>query len=215
MGRRKKEPRCAHRAKIAAAASELFLERGTAAVTMDEIARAAGYSKATLYVYFENKEEIVCLLTLESMKKLHGYIAAALAGEQTTEAGYADICRELVRYQREYPLYFRMALEQIDISFEGRDALPEERETWRVGEAINEQLGCFLRAGMERGDLRRDLEVMPTILQFWGMLSGLIQLAANKEPYIERAAELSGDQFLESGFRMLYRSIAREAGEVK
>ena len=56
MGRRKKEPRSVHRAKIAAAASELFLKRGTAAVTMDEIARAAGYSKATLYVYFENKE---------------------------------------------------------------------------------------------------------------------------------------------------------------
>ena len=56
---------------------------------------------------------------------------------------------------------------------------------------------------LERGDLRRDLEVMPTIPQFWGMLSGLIQLAANKEPYIERASGLSGDQFLESGFRML------------
>ena len=44
MGRRKKEPRSAHREKIAAAASELFLERGAPAVSVDEIARAAGYS---------------------------------------------------------------------------------------------------------------------------------------------------------------------------
>ena len=33
----------------------LFMEKGIAATSMDDIAKAAGYSKATLYVYFENK----------------------------------------------------------------------------------------------------------------------------------------------------------------
>ena len=210
MGRRKKEPRSAHREKIAAAASELFLERGTAAVSMDEIARAAGYSKATLYVYFENKEEIICLLTLESMKKLHGYIAAALAEEETTEARYRGICRGLVRYQREFPLYFKMALEHIDTDFADRDVLPEERETYRVGEAINGLLRAFLLDGVERGALRRDLEVLPVIFCFWGMLSGLILLETNKGAYIQSAAGVSGERFLDGGFRMLYRAIAAE-----
>ena len=72
MGRRKKEPPSVHRSQIAQAASALFLEKGTAAVSMDDIAKAAGYSKATLYVYFENKDEIVSALTLDSMKKLAG-----------------------------------------------------------------------------------------------------------------------------------------------
>lgn len=210
MGRRKREPRSAHREKIAAAASELFLESGAAAVSMDEIARAAGYSKATLYVYFENKEEIVCLLALESMKKLHGYIATALAENTALAARYMGICRGLVRYQREFPLYFKMALERIDTDFADRDGLPEERETYRVGEAINQLLRDFLRDGMERGALRRDLEVMPTIFHFWGMLSGLILLEAKKAAYLARTAGLSGEQFLESGFWMLYRSIAAE-----
>ena len=58
MGRRKKEPRSVHRENIVSAASALFLEKGIAAASMDDIAKAAGYSKATLYVYFENKEEI-------------------------------------------------------------------------------------------------------------------------------------------------------------
>lgn len=68
--RRKKEPKSVHREKIASAASVLFMERGIAATSMDDIAKAAGYSKATLYVYFENKEEIVGILVLDSMKKL-------------------------------------------------------------------------------------------------------------------------------------------------
>ena len=73
MGRRKKEPKSVHREKIATAASALFMEKGIAATSMDDIAKAAGYSKATLYVYFENKEEIVGILVLNSMKKLYDY----------------------------------------------------------------------------------------------------------------------------------------------
>ncbi len=71
MARRKKEPRSVHREKIASAASVLFMDKGIVATSMDDIAKAAGYSKATLYVYFENKEEIVGILVLDSMKKLY------------------------------------------------------------------------------------------------------------------------------------------------
>ena len=64
MARRKKEPKSVHRENIAAAASALFMEKGTTATSMNDIAKAAGYSKATLYVYFEDKEEIIGLTLL-------------------------------------------------------------------------------------------------------------------------------------------------------
>ncbi len=207
MGRRKKEPRSAHRESIASAASGLFMERGIAAVSMDDIAKAAGYSKATLYVYFENKEEIVSILVLESMKKLYGYIDAALVEQEGTRARYDAICRGLMRYREEFPFYFKMVLDKINIDFENRDYLPEEKETWRVGEEINERIRDFLMSGMKRGDLRGNLEILPAIFNFWGMLSGIIQLAANKEEYIKKAMGLSRQQFLEYGFDMLFCSI--------
>ncbi|MCI8860064.1 MAG: TetR/AcrR family transcriptional regulator [Lachnospiraceae bacterium] len=144
MARRKKEPKSVHRENIAAAASKLFMEKGITATSMNEIAKIAGYSKATLYVYFENKEEII------------------------------------------------------------------GKETYQIGEEINEKLKDFLITGMKKGDLREDLEIMPAIFHFWGMLSGLIQLAANKEEYIEKVMHLSKNQFLEYGMDMLYRSIAQE-----
>lgn len=210
MGRRKKEPRNVHRENIASAASDLFMKKGIAATSMDDIAKAAGYSKATLYVYFENKEEIVGILVLGSMKKLYDYIDSALAQQESTKSRYELICRGLVQYQEEFPFYFDMALSKINIDFENRNYLPEEKETYRVGEEINEKLRDFLTAGMENGELRNDLEIMPAILNFWGMLSGMIQLAANKEAYIEKAMGLSKEQFLDYGFSMLYRSIAAE-----
>ena len=208
MGRRKKEPRSVHRENIVSAASALFMERGIAATSMDDIAKAAGYSKATLYVYFENKEEIVGILVLNSMKKLDDYISSALIQHEATKARYDFICRGLVQYQEEFPFYFKMVLDKINIDFESKNYLPEEKETYQIGEEINEKIKNFLLSGMEKGDLRSDLEIMPAIFNFWGMLSGIIQLAANKEEYIKKSMGLSKIEFLEYGFSLVYHSIA-------
>lgn len=209
MARRKKEPKSVHRENIASAASELFTQKGIARTSMDDIAKAAGYSKATLYVYFEDKEEIVGLLTLNSMKKLFGYIDSALSSKESTKIRYDLICRGLVRYQEEFPFYFKTVLDKINIDFE-HDCLPEEKETYLVGEQINAKLKDFLISGIEKGDLRNNLEILPTIFNFWGMLSGMIGLAANKEEYIALSMGLSKSQFLEYGFDMLYYSIANK-----
>lgn len=208
MGRRKKEPRSVHRENIVSAASALFMEKGIAATSMDDIAKAAGYSKATLYVYFENKEEIVGILVLNSMKKLYDYISSALIQHETTKARYDFICRGLVQYQEEFPFYFKMVLDKINIDFESKEYLPEERETYQIGEEINEKIKNFLLSGMEKGDLRNDLDIMPAIFNFWGMLSGIIQLASNKEEYIKKSMGLSKIKFLEYGFSLVYYSIA-------
>lgn len=208
MARRKKEPKSIHREKIASAASVLFMDRGIAATSMDDIAKAAGYSKATLYVYFENKEEIVGILVLDSMKKLYNYIVSALEQQETTKEQYNFICRGLVKYQEEFPFYFKIVLDKINIDFESHNYLPEEKETYQIGEEINEKIKEFLISGIDKGDLRSNLKIMPTIFNFWGMLSGLIQLATNKEEYIKKTMGLSKIEFLEYGFYMLYCSIA-------
>lgn len=212
MGRRKKEPRGAHREKIASAAQVLFMKKGIGAATMDDVAKAAGYSKATLYVYFKNKEEIISMLVLESMKKLSGYISAALENETDTNARYDCICHGLLKYQEEYPYYFKTALEEINIDFENIDCLPEEEETFRIGEEINEKMRQFLEEGIRAEELRSDIQIMPVIFSFWGMLSGLIQTAANKEAYIQKSMNLSKQEFLEYGFETLYQSVSIRGG---
>ena len=58
-----KKPKFQRRAEdrpreICAAALEVFTEKGFAAAKLDEIARRAGVSKGTLYLYFKDKEEL-------------------------------------------------------------------------------------------------------------------------------------------------------------
>ncbi len=52
------------RRQILAGAREVFFERGFDAASMGDIARAAGVSKGTLYVYFEDKVDLFSSLVL-------------------------------------------------------------------------------------------------------------------------------------------------------
>jgi AcrR family transcriptional regulator len=68
------------RRQIVQGAREIFLAKGFDAASMSDIARTAGVSKGTLYVYFENKEQLFeaivheeCLVHAESAFNLdHG-----------------------------------------------------------------------------------------------------------------------------------------------
>lgn len=208
MARRKKEPQNVHRKNISSAAEQLFMEKGIENTSMNDIAKAAGYSKATLYVYFKNKEELIGVLVLESMQKLYDYMRLAIEKGSDTRECFMEICHALLKYQEEYPLYFKMVLENIKIDFETTDFLPEEKETFLVGEQINGLLAAFLQGGIEKGQIRPDLQILPTIFSLWGMLSGLVQIATNKQEYIEQQMGLSKEEFLSYGFDTLYRSIA-------
>ena len=53
--------------EITAAALELFVERGFANTRLDDVAARAGISKGTLYLYFENKEELFKAVVREAL----------------------------------------------------------------------------------------------------------------------------------------------------
>lgn len=53
--------------ELLSAALDLFVERGYAASRLDDVAARAGVSKGTLYLYFENKEDLFKAVVREHM----------------------------------------------------------------------------------------------------------------------------------------------------
>lgn len=76
--------------ELLAAALDLFVERGYAATRLDEVAARAGVSKGTLYLYFENKEELFKAVVRENM-------VSKLADAEELIARYEGHTSELLR----------------------------------------------------------------------------------------------------------------------
>ena len=64
--------------EICAAALDVFAEKGFAAARLDEIARRAGVSKGTLYLYFEDKQDLFCAVVRSAIAPNIEAIAAAI-----------------------------------------------------------------------------------------------------------------------------------------
>ena len=207
MARRKQEPASAHRGHMMDAAVKLFEQKGIERTTMDEIAAASGYSKATLYVYFENKDEIIGCMILESMSELCERLRTAAGSGAGVVPRYFDVCCALADFQEEYPMQFDLILQKIRIDVEKEDTPQVYKELFEMGEQMNRIIGGFLEEGMEKGRFDRGLKITETVFILWSGLSGIIQMADQKKEYIETVLGCRKREFLEYGFTFMLRSI--------
>ena len=86
------------RAKIAGAAAELFMEHGFGATSMDEIARHAGVSKATVYAHFNSKAELFAALIRSASQVRLPSLFEVETAETDPRAALEEILRRLAEY---------------------------------------------------------------------------------------------------------------------
>jgi AcrR family transcriptional regulator len=70
--------------EILAAALETFVEHGYAATKLEDVARRAGVTKGTLYIYFESKEALFKAVVRENVVPILA-TAEQLAGDRTAD----------------------------------------------------------------------------------------------------------------------------------
>jgi AcrR family transcriptional regulator len=75
------------------AASRLFAERGVEATTMDDIARAAGMSRTSVFNYFGYKEMILCEIGARYVQEVSGPLLQDL--DRPAEAIFHDVAESL------------------------------------------------------------------------------------------------------------------------
>jgi AcrR family transcriptional regulator len=81
------------RAQILKGAREVFLARGFDAASMGDIARAAGVSKGTIYVYFENKERLFATLVEEECRVIGDWMNVLDPAEHDVRAALIKLGR--------------------------------------------------------------------------------------------------------------------------
>jgi AcrR family transcriptional regulator len=88
--RRRKEARPG---EIVEAALEVFAEKGFAVAKLEDIARRAGISKPTLYLYFDTKEEIFRAVARAAVASL---LEALGSKAESPDASFAELAPQLL-----------------------------------------------------------------------------------------------------------------------
>jgi TetR/AcrR family transcriptional regulator, mexJK operon transcriptional repressor len=86
---------------ILEAATELFLKKGYAGTSMDEIAARAGVSKQTIYTHFADKERLFSDLILRNSSRVDDFVQqvdAILADPDDVEQALRELARRYVAF---------------------------------------------------------------------------------------------------------------------
>ncbi len=129
-------------------AAELFAEHGLDATKMEDIAAATGVPKATLYYYFDGKEEILTFLFTEILDEVATAITGALATSGSAADRLAAAILAHLRVFERFPMASRAL--QFDLGRAARIPLIAHR----VDAAFVEPVHTLLIEGAADGSLR-------------------------------------------------------------
>lgn len=207
---RKEQIAALHRENILTAAEALFLEKGVTSTTIDDISKAAKYSRRTIYAYFDSKEDILYHIICKGLTILRDEISEILRQNHGFMEGYWAVCHAMERYHLDSP----QSADSVNIMKYGDidvNTLPQTAlDIFALGTEINELLARFIEEGQQQGVVRAAIEPMKTVYIMWSGISALLSLVQNQGTFLEQEFSTSQQAFLEYGYKQIINSILEE-----
>lgn len=182
IAERRQEEKDRRRSEIIDAAEDLYRELGWDAVTMDSVAKRARLSRALVYVYFKDRNDLHFAIVVRAMEALHTRFMDASSRTRLGLEKIEAIGRAYMAFGHELPHYFdacaRMEAHCADMG----KLSPEQHVCLEAGGNVHDVVVQALQAGQADGTIRPDLgDLMVTSRVLWGFTHGLIQIAMTKD----------------------------------
>jgi TetR/AcrR family transcriptional regulator len=205
---RRQEERERRRGEILDAAEAVAARIGMDAMTMDQVARQARLSRALIYVYFENKADLVFGLCERALHLLERRFEEAIARHGLGIDQVNAIGRAYVAFAEQFPIYFE-ALSQFHAHAPDQDDNSRSEQACKTaGDRVH---GLTVRAilnGVADGSVRKDAgEPLLVAVTLWGFMHGTLQLVSTKADILAMDG-ISTRQLIDHSLRMCRLSLA-------
>ena len=174
------------RAKIAAAAEELFAARGFDGAAIRDIARKAGVNGAMIHYYFGNKEGLYRAMLEGAASSVRALLIETTGGAGSTKARLARFVDAYSAYMLSQPNLARILYREM---LTGAKHIKQIAQQYAATNYT--MLRTMISDGVERGELRAiDAELAPISLMgmvvIFQFLRPIISIALGKTEYNER-----------------------------
>jgi AcrR family transcriptional regulator len=157
-------------ARIVAAATKLFDERGFEATTTAAITEAAGIGAGTLFLYVKSKDDLLVLVFREELSRIWDDAFAAVRNRGTLADQLSKLFGHVIAVHEQDPALTRAFLKELMfVSETERRGVTEFMDRWL------DRLAALLAAAQERGALSP--EVSPRVLanNLWSLYFHALQ----------------------------------------
>lgn len=208
IAERRIEERDRRRTEILDAAACVAEREGIDAITMEQVAKQARLSRALLYVYFRDRDDLHLGLAGRGLERLKERFTAAAAGAGNGLAQVQAMGRAYIDFAGESPVYFA-ALSHFHTSVADVQAVSGcLGDCLHTGNEVHALLMQSLEAGMQDGSIARAAGQPAAIaMTLWGFMHGIIQISTTKSGVLSQYG-LGGDALAQQALHLATRALA-------
>jgi AcrR family transcriptional regulator len=210
IAERRQEEKHRRRGEILDAAEEVTGSVGWDQLTMEQVARRARLSRALVYVYFQDKLDLMYGVCERGLAVLKQRFDEAAGRHKSGLDQIVAIGRAYIAFSQEFPVYFdimaRCELREVNTV----DAAANEAACMATGDTVHALLVAVIERGSRDGSIRSDLgPPRVAAMALWGFTHGAIQLAHTKAKLLAHHG-VDGRKLLEHAMAMAARSVAAQ-----
>lgn len=208
IAERRQEEKERRRAEILDAAEAVSASGGWDELTMEQVARRARLSRALLYVYFQDKIDLMYGICERGLTELRQQFEHAAASNKLGLDQVIAMSLAYVKFAQERPVYFdimaRCTLREVNTL----DAPENELACNAVGDKMGAHIAGMIKAGVRDGSIRSDLgSATIAAATMWAFTQGVLQLVFTRKALLAHQG-VDTEKMLEQSMAMMTRSIA-------
>lgn len=141
------------RAEILKAAARVFVEYGFDGAKMEDIAKAAGIGKGTVYEYFESKTGLFREMLRNSVEAYRETLAEHIARGR-------DIREKIVKCSQYSARFLSENLDMLEMAWQASTLMSKETRAWLIEEKLSifRLIEDMVKDGVARAELRPGLD---------------------------------------------------------
>ncbi len=192
--------------EILMAAEKIFFEKGFHDTSMDEIAKAAQFSKKTLYLYFINKEDLYFAVATREFKLATTYLEDGLNKGKTGLEKIRMLCEAYYAYYKDYPQAFRL-INYCQFIQTPRESIARYTKITNLRKSLHLNLEKVLEDGKADGSIRNDLNTKDTVIALFMLVTGFFSRFSELQKTNIRFAINDYESFISSTLNLIERAI--------
>jgi len=171
---RRERERIKRRNDIIDSAERIFFSKGFEHATMMAVADSAELSKGTLYLYFQNKDELCQAIILRGLNKIRNVFLKISRSDHTGIMKILDIAERYIEFSQKEPDYYKALLKF-------RNFLQDSQQNGDIyiscrneNKKIIDIIATIINSGIEDGSIRNEINAERFALAIWGEYTGTL-----------------------------------------
>ena len=182
VSNRQIEERRMREQRILSGALDVFKARGLEGATMEEIAEESGFGKATLYYYFQSKEEVFSAIIENGWQMLWSNLGSIISDTANPRQTFVNVLLKTAETIRSRPGLF-------EFLFNVPQKITFYKQPWKkYQDNLYSTLTSLLEDGVKAGEFP-NINAKLLFKAIGGLFMGLVLMGDKKEPISEKDIE--------------------------